>query len=927
MLEENNLIDKLEDQLIDHPDASTQKELNESSLDETFQKKLNARAEQIANQHGVQTGDFGDNSEGRRGSTNYGNGAGGYSFLALKTCLDYKHDDFMALLKELTEWFAFNDFAVLGELSHLLDIFSQRLADNDSDVAGNVKELLVTETIGSLKSAKVTDSAIVTDSTEFLLYYAFGEYSGCADVDSQTGNIIANNKHLIDLKLHVPVIDLLHSFMTTRIQQDVNDDRTPEIKNVSETDGANFFRLLTLLYFMLNVTIDSHESRYQDTLSQSLKDSDILSKVIEFIEHWKWYPTTHYRVRYLLMLVWKLLLVEFGDSDHLKAVDSFLLQLHKVENKDLKETALKCSPLDYFTFREDLKDKYPLYKDSEHTAVSDPFDLTTLRQGLFNAFEQPSVKPELKAEKGLIEADYNYFMAINNFSNSLSNLLENPRPNKSHTILSQLPAQTVHIATPVPSPPSTPSDFMSGGEKIRKLYHVNQGMPLIYPNTGEVEIPFAIQEANNILKNAVYESYSLKKLRNERHRFMIQERGNITEYDTQDTDEFTYDTKLLGRYPEKAKEINSLLRVELFYKTNLPRLSSLVQILIETIKSNQYDYNLNFPEWELNSDTSYVKRANDGNSNADQSRDKIEFILMQQLEVIKIKEITLKATTNIILLLLKWFKVSHIVKHYYLTSILFDQQYFNVLIDFLGKSFNNTDLQEMKGKADSEVNGTAWSDYETIITQNKLMNPEIDIPKFDFFHNCLKLKTTEDHVYELINKTPVSKLPSTIGPDNVNYITITKYNKNYCNIIVNLMNIANKVLIKGITQRIFIMNETKPSEFFKILLLNYDNEHLRTPILKILKKLIPYQGRKWKSVNMDLISLIYMHLKLSLKDNWLSGKDLENDFNNSFDQEIALRSLLQFYNIRKYPSEMEDLGYQVNSEEIPVLDLNSDSWY
>ena len=45
-LEELILIDQLEDQIIDHPDASTKEELNES-LDETFQKKLNARASQI----------------------------------------------------------------------------------------------------------------------------------------------------------------------------------------------------------------------------------------------------------------------------------------------------------------------------------------------------------------------------------------------------------------------------------------------------------------------------------------------------------------------------------------------------------------------------------------------------------------------------------------------------------------------------------------------------------------------------------------------------------------------------------------------------------------------------------------------------------------------------------------------------------------
>ena len=46
----------------------------------------------------------------------------------------------------------------------------------------------------------------------------------------------------------------------------------------------------------------------------------------------------------------------------------------------------------------------------------------------------------------------------------LSNLIETPKTNKSHTIFGQLPTQTVHLATPVPSPTLAASDYMSGGE-------------------------------------------------------------------------------------------------------------------------------------------------------------------------------------------------------------------------------------------------------------------------------------------------------------------------------------------------------------------------------------------------------------------------------------------------------------------------------
>ena len=68
---------------------------------------------------------------------------------------------------------------------------------------------------------------------------------------------------------------------------------------------------------------------------------------------------------------------------------------------------------------------------------------------------------------------------------------------------------------------------------------------------------------------------------------------------------------------------------------------------------------------------------------------------------------------------------------------------------------------------------------------------------------------------------------------------------------------------------------------------------------------------------MDVVSQVYLNLKLSLRDTWLSGRDLENDFNNSFDQEIALRSLLQFYNTRVYPGQMKPLGYTVNQASFP----------
>lgn len=951
MESEPNLIDQLEDQIIDHPDADTKKALNESSIDETFQKRLNERAEQFANSSSqFDAGANGGTSEGNvSGYGPPGSNAIGLQFLITKTHLQYEYKDFEDLQKELSEWFAFNDFATLSGLGYLPEAFQNEIEKRSHDdrlINEKVIEILKSS-VTTLEHGSTSDSLgneELSDALDLLLYYSFGSYKS-TDLEGQLKNISHHNKVLYDLDILKPILQWIKSFIDSRIAidneydivlesegKDDDEESQEDPEEVPYSIASNYFKILTLFYFILNTFLQCQSDVRFQNLRDNLISNDILSSIIEFIEHWKWNPNTNYRIRYLFLITWKLILIEMGDSSQMSKTDDFLLMKHNIKNKkgkDIPSSKLTCSPLDYFTFREDLMDKYPLYNDDKSKS---PFNFKEFENAINLASQKDTESDSVSTKSNSsIDTNYDYFMAMNSQSNSLSNLLELPRPNKVHTVLSQLPAQTVHIATPVPSPPTTPSDYMSGGEKIRKLYHVNQGMPLIYPHSGEngeVQVPYSIKEADEILKNSIYESYSIKRLWDERQKFMIQERGNVNEYlennNEKSNEEFEYDETLLNEYPEYKSEIKSLLRVESFYKTNICRFNSLIQVLMETIKSNKYDYNLNFAEMELNPETSCINQMVNDNLTKDESIAKIQFVIMQQLEVQKIKEITLKASSAILNLLLKWFKINHVLKFYYLNSLLFDQQYFNILMEFISISINNSNLRRPKDSKDANESDSL-SEYETLICQNKLMNPEISLPKLEFFHNCHKLSYNGG--YELINKIPLSKLPNEVDEHNINNVTITKANKSFCFILTNLLNVANKILIKNVSQRTFILNESKPSEYFKIILLNYDNDHLKIPILKILKKLIPYQGRKWKSINMDLISLIYLNLKLSLKDNWLSGRDLESDFNNSFDQEIALRSLLQFYNMRKYPDQMQSLGYQVSSDDIPILDLNHEDWY
>lgn len=147
-----------------------------------------------------------------------------------------------------------------------------------------------------------------------------------------------------------------------------------------------------------------------------------------------------------------------------------------------------------------------------------------------------------------------------------------------------------------------------------------------------------------------------------------------------------------------------------------------------------------------------------------------------------------------------------------------------------------------------------------------------------------------------------------LTPNGERIVNIDEFNRSYCTILTNLFSVTNELLIENMSHRIIMFNETKPTDLMKIILLNFENDFLQKPILEIFKKLTPYQGRKWRASNMDVISRVYLNLRLSLKDDWLCGKDLESDFNSCYDQELALRSLIQFYNMHHYPEQMRCLG-------------------
>jgi hypothetical protein len=68
----------------------------------------------------------------------------------------------------------------------------------------------------------------------------------------------------------------------------------------------------------------------------------------------------------------------------------------------------------------------------------------------------------------------------------------------------------------------------------------------------------------------------------------------------------------------------------------------------------------------------------------------------------------------------------------------------------------------------------------------------------------------------------------------------------------------------------------------------------------VIKSQIPFCGRKWRQSNMKVITAIYLNLRPDLREDWLSGGDVDAEVEESLPQEQALRGLVKYYNASRF---------------------------
>ncbi|KAI0133047.1 N1221-domain-containing protein [Hypoxylon sp. NC0597] len=633
-----------------------------------------------------------------------------------------------------------------------------------------------------------------------------------------------------------------------------------------------------------------------------------------------------------LLLLWKSILLEFGGT---KEIEETKKALRETPVDEKEKDLITASPLDYHVFRQEITSKYPAYVPPQPVLPLEP-DNTSLLPPLPN---HPT---------------------RNNGSNGII-----PAPPGTQSGGASILHQPVHIATPAPSPPPSPAVGGKGGKK--QNYQTNQNFPFMYPPLDATsnsaggkggaglqdflvgrkwegsDVPASILEAGELFSKRVRMTRATRQLWEERERFQKFERGwDPSDDDIEDLNldaleigDDVDDEKLLeaiqkrekkargaeidyGPNPDIDPEIKRRLEaIEAFYAAALPQLQSLVIVLMKGVLFNVTACIALPPNSQQQTGVSGVSQPRvNGSLATNRSQDSSEPSL-DDLDATRCREIESKAATGIILLLMKWLKISHVLKFEYLAQLLLDSNYLPLVL----KLFAHQDIQQVvDSKTDRLEHSFFYFCNSRAHPTDKVPHEptEIDGPEEESEGEAIpppikRRRSPEQVATTAGNGESANQLegqvPTRPEVDELGYPVnplpkepITDFSRRNFFALINYLRIMQKIC-KNKAHRNLLLVQYKSSNIIRKSLKVPQNE-LRLYTLKLFKNQVPYCGRKWRQSNMRVITAIYLHCRPELRDEWLAGSDVDAEVEEALPLEQALRSLTHWFNVRRYPDQM-----------------------
>ena len=686
---------------------------------------------------------------------------------------------------------------------------------------------------------------------------------------------------------------------------------------------------LTLMYLFVEVARTT-----QGTNGQSLKDDilalepNFLNYLTQIVARLRWDETAPIPLTKMLLLAWKTILVAFGgikDIDHIKNT----LREDEDEMDARGKPIITASPLDYHLFRQEINSKYPAYQPPEPLFPLEP--------------ENNSILPPLKHRRPSAAMSDTSFASAPIAGNG------------------SIMHQPVHIATPAPSPPPSPGGPGKAGKK--QNYQTNQMFPFLYPpldeNSNELggkgstelqdalvgrrwegtDIPTSILEAAELFAKRMRATRGMKQLWETRVDYMKYERGwkGEANLDNNDVDDFELvpepakeETAEQGEPLPQTDEERKLAAVNNFYRDSLPHLQSVVIVLLKAVLQNVTDLvtkgngqnglQAGFQFTEPNGINGSVKPVENGNGHLEHGENTSE-----ELDKLRSQEIAAKALSAILLLLLKWFKLNHILQYEYMTQLLLDSNYVPLILKLwqtheIGRACHyplereeanffyfcqaNSRQGPPKPRATSPEPAAAEeesSDSDDAAPPPIKMTRGGEDPDPSSFHHQDPEYTHPPEIDELgYPQTPLPPAP------------ITSYSWRNVFTAINYLRVLQKITRRK-THRSLLLVSYKSSIHLKKTL-KIPVHALRYYTLKLFKSQVPFCGRKWRQGNMKIITAVWLSVPAELRDDWLSGGgggmggacigDVDGTVEDALPLEQSLRALTHWWNVRNFKEVM-----------------------
>ena len=368
--------------------------------------------------------------------------------------------------------------------------------------------------------------------------------------------------------------------------------------------------------------------------------------------------------------------------------------------------------------------------------------------------------------------------------------------------------------------------------------------------------------------------------------------------------------------------------VETFYRDSLPHMQSVIIVLLKAVlnqvtelvtkSGNGLGAGIQFPN--ENGIANSAKPVENGIATGDYGAENTA----EEVDRLRSQEIAAKALSGFTLVLLKWFKVCHILQYEYLTQLLLDSNYVPLILKLwqaedVGRSVHFRVEQDggkegFFGFCGAEASPAGKTEEKTEEeSEDEAMPPPIklkrDSPRDESSGNPLSPGagdfTHPNHPPEVDELGyPMTPLPAT---------PIQNYSWRNVFTHINYLRILQKVTRRK-THRALMLVQYKSSNHLK--------KSLRVPIwplryytLKLFKSQVPFCGRKWRQGNMKIITAVWLSVPAELRDDWLSGGgggmggncvlgDVDGSVEDAVPLEQSLRNLTYWWNVQKFGDAM-----------------------